>query len=87
MNRAEGDVDGLVFGNRFDVVIDCNFCSSLKDYPVLRAVIVRLQRKGCARVYNNALHLEARTEGDTFIPALGAVVAGKGLRLACALRL
>ena len=42
VDGAEGDVDGLVFGNEFYFAIDSHFGCAIYDDPVFGAVVVAL---------------------------------------------
>ena len=81
MDGAEGDVDGLVFGNQAHLVVDGDPGGAFDDDPVFGAVVVALQAEGGAGVDDDALDLKAVADDEAFVPAPRPVVAGEGFGL------
>src|SRR5690606_11263305 len=81
MDSTEGDVNGVGRCHQLNLGIDGHFGGAFYDDPVFGAVVVALKRQSRAWMDNYALHLETGTDDEAFVPAPGAVVAGKRLCL------
>ena len=77
VDSAEGDVDGLVFGDQFVSIINGHFGGTFYDDPMLRAMMMALQAKRSARVHDDALDLETLADGQAFKPAPRAMITGQ----------
>src|SRR5882672_7403769 len=67
--RADRDVGGLVFREQLDFLVARNPRGARHHDPVLRPVVMHLQRKSFARLDHDALDLKAVAGVDAFVVA------------------
>ena len=82
MFGADGDISGFILVQCEHLIAACHPGRSLHDHPVLRPVMMQLQRKNRARVYRKSLDLESLACVQTLVrpprpkhPAMKLVLA------------
>src|SRR5712691_9101056 len=67
MLGSDRDIGGFIFGQKLHLITSRHARSARYHHPVLRPVMMHLQRERFAHLDHDALHLKARARVDTLV--------------------